>query len=311
MSWMFVATEVFGYLLAAMFFLQARRRRRLAILVTAFLYGFITEYLTVKTHTDYCYGQFMVMVPPMSWPVPGDWCPVGPRVPLWGSLTWGFLIYGAMTLSADLPMPMMVRSLFDALLVLTIDWILDPLATWLKFWIWQTPGPWFGIPLDNFAGWFFLVFSFSLVNRTLREIVPRFASGWVESVIIAVGTIALSLGMLTAALSGYVWLVQHGTAEPWLLAGLLAVSTVVVVRHALRQSGDAPPQWRIFGAAVATHLFYVTLIVRSNLSARHPTLLIVAALTFAFTIVGYSWPFRRRLFGIARTALGRSDVQPV
>jgi hypothetical protein len=309
MSWMFVATEVFGYVLAATFFVQARRRQRLPILVTAFLYGLLTEYFTVRTRTDYCYGQFMVMVPPMSWPAPTDWCPVGPRVPLWGSLTWGFLIYGAMTLSADLAMPMIVRSLFDGLLVLTIDWILDPLASWLKFWIWKTPGPWFGIPLDNFAGWFFMVFSFSIVNRTLRAVVPRFVSGWLEKVIVAVATIVISIGMLTAELTGYVWLVDHGTVEALLLVGILTVSTIIVIRYAVFHSGDSAPQWRIFGAAIATHVFYVALIVSSKLSASQPGLLIVAAVTFVITVIGYSWPFRRRLFGGATPPRPPSEIE--
>jgi uncharacterized membrane protein len=311
MSWMFVATEVFGYVLAALFFVQARRRQRLPILVTAFFYGLLTEYITVRTRTDYCYGEFMVMVPPMWWPVPSDWCPVGPRVPLWGSLTWGFLIYGAMTLSADLAMPTVVRSLFDGLLVMTIDWILDPLASWLKFWIWQSPGPWFGIPLDNFAGWFFMVFSFSLANRTLRVIVPRLASGWTEKIVVAVATIVVSIAMLTGELTVYVWLVNHGAVEAVLLVTILLAATAVVVRYALIHSGDSAPQWRIFGAAVATHVFYVTLIVTSRLSEKEPALLIVAAVTFALTVVGYSWPFRRRLFGGARPPRQRSEIQPL
>ena len=302
MSWMFVAAEVLTYVLALGFLVQARWRHRLMIIFTAFLYALIVEYITVRTRSDYCYGEFMLMFPPMSWPVAPDWCPVGARVPVWGSVMWGVFIYSAMTISSTMKGPLVARCMFDALLVLTIDWIMDPLASWVKFWIWQTPGPWFGIPLDNYAGWFFLVFSFSLVNRTLREVVPRFVSGWMANALITVTTILLSILMLKGALTSYVWLVDHGTIEALLLLGILGVATVVAVRYAFGHPGDAEPQWRIFLTAILIHVFYVALIVTSNLSAREPKLLLVALATFVITVVGYSWPFRKRIFAFIRSS---------
>lgn len=297
MPWTYIATELLAYVIGALFVAHSLRRGRFSILISALLYGAITEYLTVKTKTDYCYGQFMIMIPPMSWPAPHDWCAVGPRIPFWGSVTWGFLIYGAMTLSASMTMPLVVRCLFDALLVLTVDWILDPLATWLKFWVWETPGPWFGIPLDNFAGWFWLVFSFSLINRSLRILVPKFVSGWVERLLIAVGSIGLSILLLTAALTIYINLVQRGVTEWKLLLGMLAVAAAIVVRYAVRQTGDAASHWVILASALATHIFYATLIVVTGLAVKAPRLIVVSVATFVLTFIGYSWPFRRRLLG--------------
>jgi uncharacterized membrane protein len=295
MPWTYVATELLAYVIGALFVAHSLRRGRFWILLSAVLYGAITEYLTVKTKTDYCYGQFMIMLPPMSWPVARDWCAVGPRIPLWGSVTWGVLIYGAMTLSASMTMPLVVRCLFDALLVLTVDWILDPLATWLKFWVWETPGPWFGIPLDNFAGWFWLVFSFSLINRSLRILVPKFVSGSIDKLVIAVGSIVLSIVLLTAALTIYVGLVQRGVTEWQLLVGMLAVAAAIVVSYAVRQPGDAASHWVILLSALATHVFYATLIVVTGLAVRAPRLIVISVATFVLTFIGYSWPFRRRL----------------
>lgn len=47
------------------------------------------------------------------------------------------------------------RILLPALWMTAIDLVIDPLAAHeLGYWKWLTPGPYFGIPLSNFAGWF-------------------------------------------------------------------------------------------------------------------------------------------------------------
>ncbi len=42
-----------------------------------------------------------------------------------------------------------------AVVMVLIDLLIDPLAVHtVKFWRWLTPGPYYGVPLSNFAGWF-------------------------------------------------------------------------------------------------------------------------------------------------------------
>ena len=41
------------------------------------------------------------------------------------------------------------------------DLIMDPVFSTLQsLWVWQSPGPYFGVPIMNFAGWFLVVFIF-------------------------------------------------------------------------------------------------------------------------------------------------------
>jgi putative membrane protein len=47
------------------------------------------------------------------------------------------------------------KILVSALLLLTVDFMLDPAAVALGLWIWDSPGTYYGIPLANFAGWIF------------------------------------------------------------------------------------------------------------------------------------------------------------
>ncbi len=45
---------------------------------------------------------------------------------------------------------------FGSLLLTSWDFVLDPAMsqTTVPFWVWEQPGPFFGMPYENFAGWF-------------------------------------------------------------------------------------------------------------------------------------------------------------
>jgi len=48
-----------------------------------------------------------------------------------------------------------------AFIMVMWDLIMDPVAsTVLSQWVWHSPGPYFGVPLTNFFGWFLTVFTF-------------------------------------------------------------------------------------------------------------------------------------------------------
>jgi len=48
-----------------------------------------------------------------------------------------------------------------AFIMVMWDLIMDPsFSTLQSIWVWQNPGPYFGVPLVNFAGWFLVVFIF-------------------------------------------------------------------------------------------------------------------------------------------------------
>ncbi|UCH05292.1 MAG: carotenoid biosynthesis protein, partial [Candidatus Thorarchaeota archaeon] len=42
----------------------------------------------------------------------------------------------------------------SALLLVMFDLILDPAAVVLNIWVWDVPGPYYGIPISNYTGWF-------------------------------------------------------------------------------------------------------------------------------------------------------------
>lgn len=126
---------------AALFAYLGPRRATLSILAVS-AFAFAIE--SVGVATGFPYGTFSY----------GD--ALGPKlfglVPYLLPVTYVPLVIGAVaaTWSPGSPAP---RVLLSALLLVGIDAVLDPGATALGFWVWPGGGPYYGVPLSNFAGW--------------------------------------------------------------------------------------------------------------------------------------------------------------
>lgn len=82
-----------------------------------------------------------------------------------------------------------------ALVMVAVDLLIDPLAAnALAFWIWQTTGPYFGIPFSNFAGWF----AVSLVILAFLREPPK-----PSAAVMAVGTSILLFFVLLGLAHAY------------------------------------------------------------------------------------------------------------
>jgi putative membrane protein len=85
-------------------------------------------------------------------------------VPFTIPLSWFYLGFSAYLLAraglASLQMPKWLRSVsaiaIGAIVLTSWDFVLDPAMsqTTMPFWIWEQPGAFFGMPYQNFAGWF-------------------------------------------------------------------------------------------------------------------------------------------------------------
>ncbi|MCD6484520.1 MAG: carotenoid biosynthesis protein [Candidatus Odinarchaeota archaeon] len=53
----------------------------------------------------------------------------------------------------------LIISITSGLFGVIYDLFIDPVAVMLNVWEWPRSGPWFGVPIANFIGWFFIIFS--------------------------------------------------------------------------------------------------------------------------------------------------------
>jgi putative membrane protein len=120
--------------------LGPRRAAAAALAVSAFAYAIES----VGVATGFPYGPFSY----------GE--ALGPRlfglVPYLLPVTYVPLVIGA-TAAAWGPHRLAPRVAIAALLLVLTDGVLDPGATALGFWTWTEGGPYYGVPLVNYAGW--------------------------------------------------------------------------------------------------------------------------------------------------------------
>src|SRR5262245_39169287 len=80
---------------------------------------------------------------------------------------WMVLVSYCGQMAGNLNLPRMIEGALAALWMTAIDLVIDPLAAnQLGYWRWARPGVYYGIPLQNFIGWFAVSFMiFSLFGR--------------------------------------------------------------------------------------------------------------------------------------------------
>lgn len=121
---------------------QFGMKRGAVALVAVSLFGYLIEGFGVATHLPY--GEFYY----------GE--PLGPRifglVPYLLPLSYVPLVIGAVAVVAGAGTRVR-RIILGGLLLVVIDGVLDPGAVSLGFWIWPGGGPYYGVPLSNYAGW--------------------------------------------------------------------------------------------------------------------------------------------------------------
>jgi putative membrane protein len=155
-------------------------------------------------------------------------------VPVWDSLSYVFLTFSAYMMALYLrsrwdrftPIPKLQASwgtvLLGAALTMVLDIVIDPVATLGRFWflgdIFHYPpgGPYFGVPLTNFAGWFLVAFTILALFRLSDKLegVPQNP----KTILLGVG---LFLGVYFFNLTMTFWIKAWGLGLASLGWGLL------------------------------------------------------------------------------------------
>ncbi|KXB98085.1 MAG: hypothetical protein AA908_01370 [Chlorobi bacterium NICIL-2] len=118
--------------------------RVLAQLLLAALIGFASEIIGVRYGVPY--GAYHY-TPTLGASVAG--------VPLAMVAAWFVLLSYAWRRASELTRSLWTARLLAALLMVAFDLLIDPVAIGpMKLWVWQESGPYYGVPLVNFLGWF-------------------------------------------------------------------------------------------------------------------------------------------------------------
>ncbi|MFD2999901.1 carotenoid biosynthesis protein [Pontibacter toksunensis] len=115
--------------------------------VVVFCVGFLSEVLGVHTGLlfgNYTYGATLGL---KLW-----------EVPLLIGLNWLMLVYTTGLISNTLKLHWLVKALIGTMLMVLLDYFIEPVAMEYDFWSWQGGS----IPVSNYVGWFGVAFLLQL-----------------------------------------------------------------------------------------------------------------------------------------------------
>ncbi len=225
--WGSVVHRPYVYAFFVVFFFFAVRqlgvRGAAAFAVMAWTVAFLAEYSS--TRNGFPFGKYVYFDETRTREL---WVS---NVPFWDSLSFVFLSYFSWNLAAAVLSPCEPERAMGrfacapvaGFLMMLLDVVIDPVALrgerWFLGKIYEYPkaGPYFGVTLENFVGWF-LVGSFIvwLAQRFLRE--PR-----VQGALFARGVLGVYAGVLAFNLGMTAWIGEWG-----LLAASAAVSALTL-----------------------------------------------------------------------------------
>jgi uncharacterized membrane protein len=133
-----------GVVMAVAFFRRAGARWLIAF-VSVFVLSFLAEHIGTGTGFPFSGYEYTRLLGPR----------IGERVPWVIPMSWFFMSAPSWILARrTFPTKVVPRVLFATYLLVLWDVALDPAMSFLvTYWLWEVPGPYYGMPWVNFAGW--------------------------------------------------------------------------------------------------------------------------------------------------------------
>jgi hypothetical protein len=244
-------------------------------------------------------------------------------VALWVPIGWGEILYLSTWTAQRLRIPRPAKPLAAAFLAVNFDLTLDPTAQALHLWTWnRAPVNLFGVPFDNFLGWYLIVSIYSYASRELLRKTTR-SNGTrnaLHDFLAAGGAAALSL--LAYALIKYVgtrigydpsqapdpknpdhWGWQGGLAFIFVTVG----NGVYVWWHAIGSRRDREVNWMPLIVPAYFHLLCLVLMLVSKAWMDEPAIVLAIPTNLTMGLILYAWPSLETLM---RSPGRRAPISP-
>ncbi len=244
-------------------------------LLAGVAFGVLLEWATIQQLDAYSYGKFLIMID---------------AVPIVIGVSWGVILYSVMLFSNSTQLPWHLRPILDALLALNIDLAMDAIAIRLGMWDWGggLAYEYFGVPVENFWAWFWVIFSFSMFFRLFN----RIQSGikvWLAPLM------AIVLGVVGVLVTNRVITELIPRELDWVstaLVVLVAAGILFTQRNKLCQRDTTHPL--TFWVPLGFHLFFTLIGIISQVIFQPTFLLIVSILMLAISLLVH-WDIVRKV----------------
>jgi hypothetical protein len=241
-------------------------------------------------------------------------------VPLAVPVMESLIVYAAMLTSDRLQLPLAVRSLFDGLLVLSIDFGMDPIVsrsivcprglelfnqnTGVGMWVWKLNSAVeyvVGIDLNNYAGWFLGIAAFSLTQRLLRRRWPPERLGLPRMVGLAILSLPASMLLFAPLVFGYKFLVERTPIPEWVsFSTLIGLSVLLTYRYGRGANRSNPLDPIPLLVPLFLYAYSLVALIAGQYYLGRPMLVAYWLAALALCALAFTWPSWDRL--IARRA---------
>lgn len=216
----------------------------------------------------------------------------GIDVPLWIGMGWGTVVYFCTFTATRLKLGRFATPLAAGLLALNVDLSLDPIATHFGAWVWKMglPQGFYGVPWQNFVGWFCIVAGFTTIAQQRVPIANRLKDwictrwGWQDHDalptwirVLVHTTTTLAVAIAAFALVGGVLFVADVVYKLVLEVSIFAIiytvaMVVVVFKLGLLYADDKRgpnyrPNWYVWAMPMSYHAIFVYLWCRTRFQA--------------------------------------------
>jgi bisanhydrobacterioruberin hydratase len=178
-------------------------KRSISLLVVLSIYAFTIETIAIITGFPYSSFQYTELI---GYKLLG-------YTPYTVPFAYVPLFIGCFYLAALKNIKKWKIILSTTLLVLIADMVLDPAAVALKFWIYESNGIFYGVPLMNFLGWIFSGFLSSIitmffVHDKLNDLNrPEALVSSLFLILIFWSSVCFYLGLIIPAIIGFIFVV--------------------------------------------------------------------------------------------------------
>jgi hypothetical protein len=161
----------------------------------------------------------------------------------------------------------------------------------------------FGIPLNNFTGWFLGIIIFSLMLRIGWRLIPPESKGLFGDVIVPVLAIPATLIVFTAVIYVYELLIKYVLGSEWILVAMLLVAGVLwIALSARRAKRDNPIDAVLLAVPVLYQTYFLIALFATGLYREEPDLIIVSAILFPISVLLFGWPYLQKIAPAVRAS---------
>ena len=252
--------SLIGYVVCAIALTHAildakkNRTQRLLLLLTLFIYGSLLEYIGVSKGYYSYNPDFVMILDGVPFPV---------------SLAWVGIIYSIMIIAERLSLNHWLRIITASLIALSLDWGLDPVAAALSLWSWNTnQGIFYGVPIHNFYGWFFIPAAFLIayglgwdIKRKRLKLHTITQIDTIDSLSRKIFTLlfVIPISLVILAAAGLIYLIPliKSISHNWLYIG--AICTVLITSLLIIRKRSSLPRRKLYDLLPPGILLFISL----------------------------------------------------